>query len=193
VIVFAKAPRTGEVKTRLGLEPSAALEVHSALVRSTLRAVSLLADEVDVELSTDLPASGWPSPGVRHTVQAAGDLGNRIYEAIAGALRSGRPRAMVLGSDSPGLPAGHLRALLASPADVALGPTEDGGFYAVGCRKAAPSMFDGVRWSTAHTLGDTLAALYRAGLTCESGPCWFDVDRPEDLRRWLAMRSDPFR
>jgi glycosyltransferase A (GT-A) superfamily protein (DUF2064 family) len=88
-----------------------------------------------------------------------------------------------LGSDSPGLPPGHIRALLVSQADVAIGPTEDGGFYAIACSRTHPAMFDGVHWSTCSAFDDTVAASRRAGLTVEVGPAWFDIDRPEDLTR----------
>ena len=117
------------------------------------------------------------------SVQATGSLGQRMYGALERGLASGRPQVMILGSDSPGLPAGHLRALLSSPADVAMGPTEDGGYYAIACRRVQPEMFDGVRWSTENALADTLAGARRCGFGVELGLRWFDIDRPEDLIR----------
>jgi hypothetical protein len=120
---------------------------------------------------------------VARSVQGAGQLGERIHAALEHALAAGRSKAMVLGSDSPGLPAAHIRALLACPADVSLGPVDDGGFYAIACGKIAPAMFEGVRWSTGATLSDTVKALTGCGLSVELGPAWFDVDRPEDLAR----------
>jgi glycosyltransferase A (GT-A) superfamily protein (DUF2064 family) len=96
---------------------------------------------------------------------------------------------MVIGSDSPGLPAGYIQALLESPADAALGPTEDGGYYAIQCRRVAPAMFAGVRWSTSHTCQDTTRALQACGFSVSNGPSWFDVDEPADLLA-LARRPD---
>jgi glycosyltransferase A (GT-A) superfamily protein (DUF2064 family) len=66
---------------------------------------------------------------------------------------------------------------------VALGPTLDGGYYGIGCRKIKATMFDGVRWSTSDALKNTIRAMERCGLSCGLGPEWFDVDRPEDLHR----------
>ena len=70
-----------------------------------------------------------------------------------------------------------------SPADVALGPCEDGGYYAIACRRTHPRMFDGVTWLSAETLAQTEEAARRCGLSVERGPGWYDVDRPEDLLR----------
>ena len=91
---------------------------------------------------------------------------------------------MIVGSDAPTLPAEHLQEILESPSDVTLGPTEDGGYYAIACRMPLPdAVFRGVRWSTEHTLGDTVHAAKECGLTVGLGREWWDVDTPEDLER----------
>jgi uncharacterized protein len=183
IVLFAKAPVPGRVKTRLGLHPRRAAHLHSLFVRETLVMLESMRDDADVELSTDEPTEAWREFPVARSVQSPGQLGERIYAALEPALAAGRPKALILGSDSPGLPAAHIRALLASSADVSLGPVDDGGFYAIACGKTAPAMFEGVRWSTASTLSDTVRALANCGLSVELGPAWFDVDRPEDLMR----------
>ena len=182
VILFAKAPIPGRVKTRLGLDPERAAALHSLFVG---RALEMLegCGEVDCELCTDEPTEAWPEFSGRRTVQASGDLGERMYAALRGGLAGGRRKVMIMGSDSPGLPPSHVQALVASPADVALGPTEDGGFYAIACSRTDPAMFDAVHWSTSSALEDTIQAARGCGLTVELGPSWFDVDRPEDLAR----------
>lgn len=185
VVLFARAPVPGRVKTRLGINPRRAADLHSSFVRQTLLMLQSLSGEVDVELSTDEPTPAWAEFAVKRSLQSAGPLGQRIYAALKSALAAGRPRVMILGSDSPGLPANHIRALFSCSADVSIGPADDGGFYAIACRRTAPAMFDGVRWSTAAALADTLDALTRCGLMFELGPAWFDVDRPEDLARLL--------
>lgn len=183
IILFAKAPRPGFVKTRLQLPPARAAEVHDALVRSVLKTLMELLNEADLELSTDVPTDAWSDFAFARSLQSGGDLGERLYSALAQGLATGREQVMVVGSDSPMLPVAHLRRLLASPVDVALGPTEDGGYYAIACRSVAPEMFDGVRWSTPDALEDTARSAALCGLRCAFGPVWFDVDTPEDLER----------
>jgi rSAM/selenodomain-associated transferase 1 len=187
IVLFAKAPTPGRVKTRLGVDSARAAQIHSSFVRQTLVMLESLRGEADLELSTDEPTGAWREFPVARSVQSPGQLGDRIYAALETALASGRPKALILGSDSPGLPAAHIRALLASSADACLGPVEDGGFYAIACSRTAPAMFENVRWSTSATLSDTLRALKDCELSVELGPAWFDVDRPEDLTRLGAQ------
>jgi rSAM/selenodomain-associated transferase 1 len=191
IVLFAKAPTPGRVKTRLGVDPERAAELHSAFVRQTLFMLDSFRGIADVELSTDEPTQAWGDFPVARSVQCSGHLGERIYAAAERALAAGRPRVVILGSDSPGLPAAHIRTLLASPADVCLGPVEDGGFYAIACGRTAPAMFAGVRWSTGAALSDTVRALKDCGLSVELGPAWFDVDRPEDLTRLAVPGKGP--
>jgi hypothetical protein len=182
IVLFAKAPAPGRVKTRLEVDAARAVELHTGFVRQTLTMLESLRSEADVELSTDEPTEAWAEFRVARSVQSAGHLGERIYSALEKALAAGRPRVLILGSDSPGLPPAHVRALLTSPADVCLGPVDDGGFYAIACSRTPTAMFEGVRWSTSATLSDTLRALEDCGLSVELGPAWFDVDRPEVAR-----------
>jgi len=179
VILFAKAPVAGRVKTRLGLEASRAARLHEAMVRDTLAMLRAL--DAELELHTDVATDAWAEFAVPRKLQAAGDLGARMLAA----LEAGR-QVMIVGSDAPTLPLGHLEWLLASSADVALGPAEDGGYYAISCRRIHQRMFAGVEWSTRRTLEQTVAAAEACGLSVELGPVWFDVDSPEDLARLCA-------
>ena len=183
VIVFAKAPRPGFVKTRLGLDPAAAASLHAAFVKRTVETVYRLRDEADIELSTDLPCDDWTEFPVARTVQCAGGLGDRLYAALERSLHQGRTKVAILGSDSPTLPMDYVRALLNSDTDVTLGPTVDGGYYGIACRRIGRGMFDGVRWSSQHALEDTIRAVEACGLRVALGPRWFDIDTPQDLER----------
>ena len=191
VIVFAKAPRPGFVKTRLGLEPTAAASLYTEFVGRTLKTVYHFRDEAQLELSLDIPCAAWSEFTIYRTVQHEGDLGVRLYSALETGLGAGHAKVVVLGSDSPTLPVEHIRFLLDCDADVALGPTLDGGYYGIACRKVIPAMFAGVRWSTRNALRDTIISVERCGLTCGIGPEWFDVDTPEDLVRILEGPMRP--
>lgn len=128
----------GRVKTRLRIDPVRAAELHTAFVRETLAMLSQFGETADIEISTDEPTEAWRDFPFARSLQAPGDLGARLFAGIRQALGDGRRQVLILGGDSPDLPPDYIRALLASRADVALGPTEDGGFYAISCRTAAP-------------------------------------------------------
>lgn len=188
IILFAKAPVPGRVKTRLGLPPEAAAALHTAFVHDMLETLASLDDTADIELSTDSETDAWNDVAAARSVQTAGDLGARMYAALERALETGRPRVMILGSDAPTLPAAHVRTLLRSAAEVALGPADDGGYYGIACRKIHAAMFRRVAWSTASALKDTVRAARNCGLSTELGPAWFDIDEPVDLVR---LRASP--
>jgi hypothetical protein len=190
MILFAKAPIPGRVKTRLataiGAEPAA--ELYRAFVADTISKLTEFRDVADIELHTDTPTDAWTEQGVARDLQVAGGLELKLLHALAGALQTGRSQVMVLGSDSPTLPRGHIQRLLDSAADVALGPCEDGGYYAIACRRVRPEMFGGVEWSTPRVLEQTERAVRASGLSVERGDLWYDVDGPEDLAR---LMKDP--
>jgi uncharacterized protein len=195
IIVFAKAPGTGRVKTRLipAVSPAYAAELHSAFVRDTLANLitGSVADVADIELHTDTPTDAWAEFGVPRRVQHEGDLGLRMFHALTDALAAGRPRAMILGSDAPDLPPSHISQLLASTADVALGPAGDGGYYAIAAGHTHEAMFQAVEWSGPHALAGTVQACESTGLTVEIGRYWNDIDTPADLERLMDSERAP--
>jgi rSAM/selenodomain-associated transferase 1 len=190
MILFAKAPIPGRVKTRLAVAIGAehAAELYHAFVADTIAKLTEFRAVADIELHTDTLIDAWSEPDVARDLQAAGSLELKLLHALGGAIQSGRPQAMILGSDSPTLPRGHIQRLLDSAADIALGPCEDGGYYAIACRRVHPEMFAGVEWSTPHVLEQTERAVRATGLSVERGDLWYDVDGPEDLAR---LMQDP--
>ncbi|MBI1786293.1 MAG: TIGR04282 family arsenosugar biosynthesis glycosyltransferase [Acidobacteria bacterium] len=187
IILFAKAPVPGRVKTRLAesLGEEAAAELHEAFAADMLAKLDGLAG-VSIELHTDIETDAWRDRRVARKLQSGGDLGERMLHALSGALDAGRPAAMIVGSDSPDLPALYLEELLTLPADVALGPSEDGGYYAIGCRHTHSRMFAGVPWSTSMTLAETERSASACGLSVARGSSWYDVD---DLVTLLRLRQ----
>lgn len=186
VLLLAKAPRPGAVKTRLipALGHEGAAELARALLRDTLALITALPWAwpvlvMDPPLPRDLSLRGveavWP--------QGDGDLGARQMRALQrGVARCGA--ALLLGSDLPGLPAGPLneaRAVLERGRAV-LGPALDGGFYLIGLPGPAPGdLLDDLPWSSPDTGRATERRLARRGLEPERVCPWFDLDRPEDL------------
>jgi rSAM/selenodomain-associated transferase 1 len=186
IILFAKAPEAGKVKTRLipRLGAQGSLDLHNRLVEDTWnRCLLPLAEEqrhLDLALHTDSPTTSWPQLMPRR-LQVGSDLGARLEYALSTGLCDGYSQVLVVGGDIPALPAALLADLLDRPEDVALGPVRDGGYYAIKTRRTDPRMFASVRWSTAHAFEDTIAACRACGLTVAAGEPWYDLDTPEDL------------
>src|SRR5258708_38634129 len=143
MILFAKAPVPGRVKTRLAAAIGAgqAAELYRAFVTDMIAKLTEFRDFADIELHTDTITDAWSDQGVTRDLQAAGGLELKLLHALAGAIEAGRSQAMILGSDSPTLPRGHIQRLVDSTADVALGPCEDGGYYAIACRRGGFAVF----------------------------------------------------
>jgi hypothetical protein len=187
IVIFARAPQLGEVKTRLARTIGAerALALYEAFVDDTcaltqgLGARRVLAVAGDV----DHPRIAHLAKSQRLAVepQGDGDLGERMARAIATHVAGGP--VVIIGSDAPTLPRAHLHQALDElmAADVVIGPSEDGGYYLIGARVAVPELFSDVRWSTGEVLATTLARLGdRAHALL---PAWHDVDSAEDLER----------
>ncbi len=184
--VHAKPPRPGTAKTRLGTEIGAerAAAFAGAFLRDTF--ALLRRAGVDAVLVT-------PEPGADHGVdapvwdQGGGDLGERLERAYRRGLADAEV-VVALGGDAPGLPAGHLRAVLALAErhDAVLGPAEDGGFWTLALRRCPDGVLAGLPWSAADTAAATAARF--PGLA--TGPSWWDVDTRADLLR-LRAEVDP--
>ena len=177
ILLFAKAPVPGRVKTRLaaGIGPQKAADLHRLFVHTMLDRLPKFGE---VELHLDTLTDDFSRQNVSEALQSAGNLGDRMLAALTPRLP-----ALLLGSDSPTVPDSHIAVMLETEADVTLAPTDDGGYWAIAARRTHPEMFAGVRWSTPDALADTAAACRAAGLTVALGPTWFDVDEPKDLGR----------
>ena len=193
VCILAKAPVPGEAKTRLipALGASGAAILARAFFADTLAmAVSLRWARVVVSLAGD-PASLPLPPGVEILPQGGGDLGERMERAAVRSLAIG-PRVLLIGTDSPGLPAhflGSARASLATH-EAVLGPAEDGGFFLLGLDRCEPGLLSGLPWSRSDTLVHTAARLRHSGRSVATTDPWFDVDEPADLERLSRLIAE---
>lgn len=200
LVLFAKAPIPGQVKTRLcpPLTDDEASSLHGSFVLDSLERSK--AAIYQGKLALDRFIACAPSAehvffkilGERHGVglldQVGDDLGARMHQASADLFARGYQRVLILGTDLPSLPltvyAEALRLL--DRHDVVLGPAEDGGYYALGLTRPTPALFEGMAWSTSTVSADTLARAASLGLTVGQLPRWRDVDTVEDLQALIA-------
>lgn len=186
VAVFAKPPRPGEVKTRLGavVGHDAAARLAQAFFEDTWRALQGVPEVRPVIASTTDEPEAFGVGSVELWLQGEGDLGARIERIAARALEQA-PWFIALGADSPGLPHSRLEAARAALVrhDAVLGPAEDGGYYLLGLKKIVPGLFTNLPWSTPTTLEATRARLLERGFSVATIQSWFDVDEASDLER----------
>lgn len=199
VVVFAKAPRPGRVKTRLTppLAPEQAAELYATLLGDVLAATERFARELELEpiVAVD-PPDACPEIArrapTRYSVvaQRGRDLSRRMAWAVDEAAARGARRILLRGSDSPALDGAVFADALAAleGADLVLCPDRDGGYNLVGLRKPAPGLFDHAM-STASVLEDTLANARELGLRACLRRDSFDLDTVGDLR-WLAAARE---
>jgi rSAM/selenodomain-associated transferase 1 len=116
--------------------------------------------------------------------QADGDLGRRLSVFFADEIAAGPESVVVVGSDSPTLPPGHVEQAFAElrRANVVLGPATDGGYYLVGCGRRCPPIFEGVAWGASTVLAESVARLADPGWRLALLPPWYDVDTLDDWR-----------
>lgn len=165
LVIFAKAPALGRVKSRLarGIGPAAALAFYRRTLRSVVRRVAWNARwQTVLAVTPDRAAGsarGWPAR-VPRRAQGAGDLGARMARVLRDLPKG---QVVIIGADIPAIDRAHIAHAFAAlgTADVVFGPARDGGYWLVGARGAArqAGMFADVRWSTKHALADTRANL----------------------------------
>jgi|AP12_2_1047962.scaffolds.fasta_scaffold24952_2 uncharacterized protein len=198
ILVFAKAPRPGEVKTRLAetIGAEAAAQACSDWLEelvARLDAAQLAPLQLWVSPDTEHPLFQHlaKTSGIELHTQPGGDLGQRMHQVMLHTL-AWHDSAVLIGSDCPVMSAGYVRRALAaleSGIDTVLGPAEDGGYVLLGMRSATGALFTHMPWSTPHVLRITrqrLVDLRRGWAELET--LW-DVDTHIDYARWLRQQA----
>lgn len=210
VVVLAKEPEPGRVKTRLcpPLLPNTAAECHEAFVVDTLSRLRRAIPEAETVLAVSPTGAGAQRLheialvlGWRCVEQGGGDLGCRMEALVREGVAADR-RVVLLGADTPDLPVRVVTDAFAAlrTAPVVLGPATDGGYYLVGCRDRVPPIFGPeMGWGTSGVLEQTLARLRKSDSGGEPTilPPWSDVDDWAGLvalaarvRRWCEEERD---
>lgn len=197
LIIFARFPTPGRVKTRLakglGEEPAAEFyKLCAEHVFKVSRKVSrnfnrylFYSDKDDIERIRQ-----WVGWRFYYAAQADGDLGERIGQGFTTVFGHGAQKAIILATDVPDISAKTIddavRAL--DSCDVVIGPCHDGGYYLLGLKKIYRELFVDIPWSTGQVLDHTLRVIKSLGLTVRLLPTLTDIDTEEDLLRWCSEK-----
>ncbi|HXF17181.1 MAG TPA: TIGR04282 family arsenosugar biosynthesis glycosyltransferase [Burkholderiales bacterium] len=201
IVIFAKAPIAGAVKTRLipalGAQGAARL-AHRMLTHTVAEAVAAGAGPVELCVSPSPIASVWQSVALSTNVswsdQSHGDLGTRMARAVRRVTEAGES-IVLIGTDCPQLDRSLLRAAASSLQhyDATISPTTDGGYVLLGLRRYDPALFRDIVWSTPTVASETLSRLTQLGWTVQHNPIVRDIDQPDDLAylppSWLDLQQ----
>jgi len=203
LVIFAKAPIPGQVKTRLcpPLTPDEAATLHGSFVLDILERTKTAVAKFKLPFDRYLACA--PSStlvffkimeerqAVKLIDQEGEDLGARMSRAFEAMFARGYRRVILVGTDVPSLPLDRYQraATLLEQHDIVLGPAMDGGYYLIGLTKPAPALFHEVPWSTDQVLALTKEKADTSGLSTALLPEWRDVDTIDDLRALIEASA----
>ncbi|MGZ5476432.1 MAG: TIGR04282 family arsenosugar biosynthesis glycosyltransferase [Thermoanaerobaculia bacterium] len=205
LLVFARIPELGKVKTRLAAElgDERTLVVYESMLRDMLQSIGQSTPETEIEIVwAPTPAAGGETlrrafGGRTLAMQTGATLGDRLAMAFTERFFFHRTQKIVaIGVDDPHLSRGtidHALALLDS-VEWVVGPATDGGYYLIGCRWTAfdCEIFAGIDWGSDKVFAATLQKIREWGSTVAVLPVRSDIDTAEDLERYgLLVSSEP--
>jgi uncharacterized protein len=200
VVIVAKEPIPGKVKTRLSPEISSvdAAGLYRCFLLDRLKGIGALTGVDRGVAYTPEEAGGsfsaMPLDGFDLFPQRGADLGERLNNIFLDKLAMGYDAVSIVDSDSPDLPNSliteSLQLLLSKQAEVVFGPCYDGGYYLVGMRKPHPELFRNIPWSTARVLSLSLEKSRKSGINVKLLSFWNDLDTIEDLLAFYDKYKD---
>ncbi len=197
LLMFVKAPYPGKVKTRLGraIGYQRAADLYTCFAQDILATVCQLPAKPLIFFAPNdaqSQISEWLKDQ-QYYPQQGETLGDRLSHAFAHCFKLGYKNTIVVGSDSPDLPLSYLHTALQELArgKVVLGPSEDGGYYALGFTQEnyCPQVFQGIAWSTEKVRSQTLAILEDQARDVYELPTWYDVDTLNELQRFYTQNQ----
>jgi hypothetical protein len=198
-MLFVKYPYDGLVKTRLAEKtgPRFAAELYKNFVADTLKMLKNLPQHLKIFFDppdNEENFKTWLGPSHNYVPQQGDDLGQKMKNAFDYVFAEGFSKALVIGSDTPDLPAGFIEAAFGAldSYDTVMGPANDGGYYLLGCSKSSflPEAFEGITWSSHFVRPQTLRILKKHTQKIYLLPLWHDVDTLADLKLLLSRNKN---
>ncbi len=194
LIIFTRYPEPGKTKTRLipVLGSVGAANLQRQMTEHTIFNVKELQTVIDISVEVRFAGGNmelmqqWLGLDLVYQSQGEGDLGSRMARSLLQAFQSGAEKAIIIGTDCPGLNAQILATAFEKlhTFDLVLGPALDGGYYLIGLRQTIPELFANIEWGTAQVFQKTVEIAQKFNLSQVNLINLADVDRPEDLLIW---------
>lgn len=193
IIIFAKKPFPGAVKTRLSppLTPAEAAGFYICMIQDTLEMTrSLSGLTTFIFFQNDPDAAEYfatLAPEILSLPQRGVDLGERMKRAFEEIFARGFNVAAIIGTDSPDLPQEYIYEAFSlleyEHTEVVFGPAEDGGYYLLAMKRVWGELFSKLPWSSEDLLAASVEAAKDACLGASFLPQWHDIDTAADLQR----------
>jgi hypothetical protein len=189
IIVFAKEPAVGQVKTRLKecLSEIKIVELYKAFIKDTIELINKCRNANKI-MAYHSAGNPWYLKSIAADYffykQKGASLGQRLYKAFVFAKDQGATKTVVVGSDAPDLPPEYIETAYCklSKYDVVLGPARDGGYYLVALKKPIRNIFQEIKWSTSSVLEQSLRKAKAADQKVYLLRPWRDIDQCDDLK-----------
>lgn len=192
LLIFAKNPVYGKVKTRLAatIGNDKALFIYLELLKSTIAVTRYLPVNKIVYYSDYIEKNDiWDNAIFTKQVQAGKDLGQRMNNAFVHAFNKGNEKVVIIGTDCPQINSAILMNAFAylDSYDTVIGPAKDGGYYLLGMKQAHAKLFENILWSTSSVLKQSINACSQSNLSHYLLPELSDVDEEKDL---MYLKTD---
>jgi uncharacterized protein len=198
--IMVKTPRNGRSKTRLcpPFSPEEAAGISRCFLKDTSATIEALGRQdslvvgvaVYTPVGTECELEQLLPSGFKMMAQRETDFGARLLGAVQDLFSVGFGAVCLIGSDSPTLPVSHLLEMAAALRDgndrVLIGPSTDGGYYAIGMREAHVRLFQDITWNAGRVCGQTIERAKEIAVPATTLPAWYDVDDKLSLERLLS-------
>ncbi len=201
ILLFARAPEHGKVKTRLAraIGNDDALALYRRFTADLVAMLTPLPFDLSIFFH---PAKGqkmvkdWLGDANRLYAQKGQDLGERMANAFRQAFAEGAQQALLLGTDIPDLPARFILEGFEQlhRNDAVIGPAADGGYFLIGFQRQAfhPGWFTQIDWGSVNVLQTQIKKITQDHKSVYRLPQWPDIDEIDDLREfWRKNRDHP--
>jgi len=195
LIVFAKAPVVGNVKSRIAnvVGAETACEIYTTILRKTFSQLRTFLD-LEVRITPDALVAQFEeftNTSWQRKPQGEGSLGERLHRAFIEAFEADSERVVIIGSDCPDVTATDIKMARQAleNCDLVLGPAVDGGYWLIGLRRPCMELFQSIEWSSDKVLRQTLQHAEAANLRVHLLRELSDIDTIEDWNRYIARKK----
>ncbi len=195
LIIFARYPQKGKVKTRLAknIGDDHALKLYQLCLYNIIKEVQqiqnierciYISDKTDLEQMQNIIDGDF-----RFYSQSPGNLGLRMKNALSECLNRGSKKIIIIGTDVPDLSKSIIKDAFnkLDENEIVIGPSYDGGYYLLGSKFLHNELFEKIQWSTNMVFEHTLKIAQKLGLKIHTLPHLHDIDTGKDLDNWYSQ------